>query len=233
MGDDVLRVPPVCFRSHASLALALICAPGRQPTISGAVMSSMLRGVVAAMFIALLSACSPPEAPHFNSADMTGVEYGKDFSMFDGDGRERTLEEFRGKVVMVFFGFLQCPDVCPSALSRAVAVRELLGADADSLQLLFVTVDPERDTPEALKSYVQRFDLSFIGLHGTIERTAEVAKSFNVYYAKVPTGDSYTMDHTATSFVFDPAGRLRLAVAHNLPPDLIAADVKTLLATRR
>jgi len=196
-------------------------------------MSSVVRGVLAMVFIALLSACSPPEPLRFNAADMTGVEYGKGFHMLDGDGRERTLEEFRGKVVMVFFGFLQCPDVCPTALSRAVAVRELLGADADKLQMLFITVDPERDTPEALKSYVQRFDPSFIGLHDTVERTAEVAKSFNVFYAKVPTGDSYTMDHTATSFVFDSTGRLRLAVAHNLPPDLIAADVKTLLATTR
>lgn len=196
-------------------------------------MLSILRSIVAMGLIALLSACSPPEPLHFNSADMTGVEYGKDFRMLDGDGHERTLEEFKGKVVMVFFGFLQCPDVCPTALSRAVAVRELLGADADKFQLLFVTVDPERDTPEALKSYVQRFDPSFIGLYTTPERTAEVAKSFNVYYAKVPTGDSYTMDHTATSFVFDQNGRLRLAVAHNLPPDLIAADVQTLLATTR
>lgn len=196
-------------------------------------MSSVVRGVIAMMLIALLSACTPPDPLRFNSADMTGVEYGKDFRMLDGDGRERTLEEFRGKVVMVFFGFLQCPDVCPTALSRAVAVREQLGEQADKLQMLFITVDPERDTPEALKSYVQRFDPSFIGLHASVERTAEVAKSFNVFYAKVPTGDSYTMDHTATSFVFDPSGRLRLAVAHNQPPDLIAADVKTLLATTR
>ena len=196
-------------------------------------MSSTLRGVIATMFIVFLAACAPSEPLRFNSADMTGVELGQGFSMLDGDGRERTLGEFKGKVLMVFFGFLQCPDVCPTALSRAVAVRELLGADADKLQLLFITVDPERDTPEALKGYVQRFDPSFIGLHNTVERTAEVAKSFNVFYAKVPTGDSYTMDHTATSFVFDPAGRLRLAVAHNQPPDLIAADVRTLIETSR
>lgn len=196
-------------------------------------MSSILRGVVATVLIALLSACSPPEPVRFNSADMTGVEYGKDFRMLDGDGRERTLDEFKGKVVMVFFGFLQCPDVCPTALSRAVAVREQLGEQADKLQMLFITVDPERDTPEALKSYVERFDPSFIGLRAGVERTAEVAKSFNVFYAKVPTGESYTMDHTATSFVFDPSGRLRLAVAHNQPPELIAADVRTLLATTR
>lgn len=194
---------------------------------------SGLRRCAVAFAVVVLSACSAPEPPSFHAANMTGVEYGKDFRMLDADGRERTLAEFRGKVVMVFFGFIQCPDVCPTALSRAVEVRELLGDDADRMQLLFVTVDPERDTPDVIKSYTAAFDPSFIGLYETPERTREIADSFFVIYNKVPTGDSYTIDHTATSFVFDPNGRLRLAVSHNMPADLIAEDIRTLLRTTR
>lgn len=199
-------------------------------------MHSALRGLrllAAAAVVAVLSACSAPEPPKFHAANMTGVEYGQDFRMLDVDGRERTLADFRGKVVMVFFGFMQCPDVCPTALSRAVAVRELLGDDADGMQLLFITVDPERDTPEVMRDYLAAFDPSFVGLRESPERTREIADSFFVIYNKVPTGDSYTMDHSATSFVFDPAGRLRLAVSHNMPPELIAEDIRTLLETTR
>jgi protein SCO1 len=189
--------------------------------------------LLAVVLFIVLSACSAPEPISFHSANMTGVEYGKGFRMLDTDGRERTLADFRGQAVMVFFGFIQCPDVCPTALSRAVAVRELLGDEADRLQMLFVTVDPERDTPEIIKNYLQAFDPSFVGLHASPERTREITDSFFVIYNKVPTGDSYTMDHTATSYVFDPAGRLRLAVSHIMPADLIAEDIRTLLRTTR
>ncbi|MBW7861061.1 MAG: SCO family protein [Rhodocyclaceae bacterium] len=197
-------------------------------------MPSSFRGLILLALLAfMLAACSAPEAPRFNAANMTGVEYGKDLRMQDADGKERTLADFRGKVVMIFFGFTQCPDVCPTALSRAVAVRGMLGEDAKKMQMVFITVDPERDTPEVLRAYMLAFDPDFVALHAPLARTAEIAKSFNVFYQKVPTGDSYTMDHTATSFVFDPTGRLRLAVPHNMPPELIAADIKTLLATTR
>lgn len=194
---------------------------------------SGLRRCAAVLAAVALSACSAPEPPSFHAANMTGVEYGQGFRMLDTDGHARTLADFRGKVVMVFFGFIQCPDVCPTALSRAVEVRELLGEDAQRMQLLFITVDPERDTPDVIKSYTAAFDPSFIGLYETPERTREIADSFFVIYDKVPTGDSYTMDHTATSFVFDPNGRLRLAVSHNMPANLIAEDVRTLLRTTR
>ncbi len=186
-----------------------------------------------ALLAVALAGCAPPEPPRFNAANMTGVEYGKDFRMHDADGRVRTLTEFKGKVVLVFFGFIQCPDICPTALLRAVEVRNHLGEDAKHMQLLFITVDPERDTPEVIKAYMQAFDPSFIGLREDPERTREIADSFNVLYQQVPTGDSYTMDHTATTFVFDPTGRLRLAVPHVMPAELVAEDIRTLLRTTR
>ncbi|HRP74141.1 MAG TPA: SCO family protein [Rhodocyclaceae bacterium] len=194
---------------------------------------SRLKFVAIAVVAVVLSACTPPEPPRFNAANMTGIEYGKDFRMHDADGRERTIAEFRGKVVMIFFGFIQCPDICPTALLRAVEIRNLLGEDARHMQLLFVTVDPERDSPEVIKAYMEAFDPSFIGLRESPERTREIADSFHVLYNKVPTGDSYTMDHTATTFIFDPTGRLRLAAPHIMPAELIADDIRTLLRTTR
>ncbi len=192
-----------------------------------------LKFIVVTLIVVTLSACAPPEPPQFNASNMTGIEYGEDFRMRDADGRERTIAEFRGNVVMVFFGFIQCPDICPTALLRAVEIRGLLGEDAKHMQLLFVTVDPERDTPDVIKAYMQAFDPSFIGLRESPERTREIADSFHVLYSKVATGDSYTMDHTATTFVFDPTGRLRLAVPHIMPAELVAEDVRTLLRTTR
>jgi protein SCO1/2 len=188
----------------------------------------LVRAALAVVTAWLLAACGS-SAPTFHSIDVTGANYGHDFRLTDPDGRERTLADFRGKVVMIYFGFIQCPDVCPTALSRAVEVRRLLGADADRLQLLFITVDPERDTGDILKAYTAEFDPSFLGLSASLEGTREVAEQFRVFFRKVPTGDSYTMDHGTTSYVFDPAGRLRLAVAHAQTAQSIAADVKTLL----
>jgi protein SCO1 len=175
-----------------------------------------------------LGACTPAPLP-FKSLDITGSDYGRSFDLLDPDGKPRTLADFKGRLVMVFFGFTQCPDVCPTALGRAVAVRQMLGADADRLQVIFVTVDPERDTADLLKNYTAAFDPSFLGLRGDAARTAVVAREFKVFYQKVPTGSSYTMDHTALTYVFDAKGQLRLAVKHAQSADEVAGDLKLLL----
>lgn len=177
-----------------------------------------------------LAGCNP-DAPHFNSVDVTGADFGKDFHLTDPDGNPRSLADFRGKVVMLFFGFTQCPDVCPTTLARAVRIRKLLGSEGDRLQVLFVTVDPERDTPEILREYTHAFDPSFIGLYGDAAATKKAADEFRVFYRKVPTGSSYTMDHTAMSYVIDPQGRLRLAVRHEERAQDVAEDIRTLLKT--
>lgn len=177
----------------------------------------------------LLGACDRSSTPVFHGSDVTGAPYGKDFRLLDPDGKERTLADFRGKAVAVFFGFTQCPDVCPTALARAVEVKRLLGRDAERFQVVFITVDPERDTPEVLKAYTAAFDPSFVALYGTPQRLAETAKDFGVMYRKVPTGSSYSMDHTASSYVYDPRGNLRVRLPHALGPHEYAADVRTLL----
>ncbi|MDP4299450.1 SCO family protein [Leptothrix discophora] len=175
-----------------------------------------------------LSACKSAPPP-FKTIDITDAEYGKGFSLSDPDGKTRTLADFKGRLVMVFFGFTQCPDVCPTALTRAIEVRRQLGKDADKLQVVFITVDPERDTAELLKGYTVAFDPSFLALRGDEAQTRATARDFKVFFSKVPTGSSYTMDHTALSYVFDTAGKLRLAVRHNQTADDIAHDLKILL----
>ncbi len=185
-----------------------------------------------ALALSPLAGCSKPASPvSYIGTDLTGAPYGKDFRLADPDGRERTLADFRGRYVMLFFGFTQCPDVCPTALSRAVSVRELLGADKDKLQVIFVTLDPERDTPEVLQQYTTTFDPGFLGLRADAAGTDKVVAEFKVYYRKVPTGQSYTLDHTATTYLFDTQGRLRLALAHHLTPEQIVTDLRTLMST--
>lgn len=183
---------------------------------------------------AALSACDrlpgPSAAPGFKGIDITGAPYGQGFSLTDSNGQPRTLADFQGRVVMLFFGFVQCPDVCPTALSRAAAVMEQLGPQAAQVQLLFVTVDPERDTPELLRAYMAAFDPSFMALTGTEEQIRAAADQFRVYYQKIPTGSSYTMDHTALSYLIDRQGRLRVAMRHEQGADDCAADIRTLLA---
>ncbi|MCL1860522.1 MAG: SCO family protein [Proteobacteria bacterium] len=169
------------------------------------------------------------DKPHFHNTDITGANYGRDFALLDPDGKIRRLADFRGKAVMVLFGFIQCPDVCPTALQRAAAVRRLLGADGERLQIIFITVDPERDSPEILREYSAAFDTDVLGLYGTPEKVRETADAFRVYFRKVPTGGSYTVDHSATSYIFDPEGRLRLAVAYQSTAKSIADDVALLL----
>jgi len=186
--------------------------------------------LAAAATVASLPACQQRAPQAFKGIDITGAEYARSFSLADAGGTTRTLADFKGKLVMVFFGFTQCPDVCPAALSRAVEVRKLLGADAEKVQVMLVTIDPERDTPEVLRNYVKAFDPSFIALRGDLKATAATAKEFKVFYQKVPTASSYTMDHTAVSYVFDPKGRLRLALTHGLPAQDFTADLKALLS---
>jgi protein SCO1/2 len=171
-----------------------------------------------------LAACEGG-GPRFKSTDITGADYGKQLELPDTSGRVRHLADFRGKAVVLFFGFTHCPDVCPTTLADLAGVVKTLGPDAERVQVLFVTVDPERDTPDQLAQYVRAFDPRFIALRGDAAATQRVAKEFKIYYEKRKQGDSYTVDHSAQSYVIDAQGRLRLLVRHDrlasdLPDDL-------------
>ena len=178
-----------------------------------------------------LAACGERK-PQFSAVDLTGAEYAKDFQLPDTEGKVRSLKDFRGKAVVVFFGFTQCPDVCPTTLAEIAQAKQLLGPDGAKVQGVFVTVDPERDTPEVLKAYMANFGPDFIALRGSPEQLAAVAKDFKVYYKKVEgkTPGSYTMDHSAASFVYDTQGRLRLYSRYGSGPQALANDIKQLLA---
>ena len=171
-------------------------------------------------------------AASFHAVDITGAEYARTLSLPDQNGTLRTLADFKGKVVVVFFGYTQCPDVCPTTLAELAQVKKSLGPEGERVQGVFVTIDPARDTPELLKAYMASFDPSFVALHGDAAQTAATAKEFKVFYAKVPgaTENSYTMDHTAGSYVFDAAGKVRLFVRYGSPAEDLAADLKTLLS---
>ena len=181
-----------------------------------------------------LAGCERFQAPAFKGIDITGAEYAKELALTDPDGRRRSLAEFKGQIVVVFFGFTHCPDVCPTTMAELALVKRQLGADGQRLQAVFVTVDPERDTPELLKAYVTNFDPGFVALRGTPEETAAAAKHFKVFYAKVPgkTEGSYTVDHTAGAYVFDPQGRVRLFTRHGTGADALLHDIRILLAGR-
>ena len=166
----------------------------------------------------------------FKGIDLTGADYARGFELIDFNQQTRRLTDFKGRVVMLYFGFVQCPDVCPTALSRAAAVMELLGPQAAEVQVIFVTVDPERDTPELLREYMGAFDPSFLALTGSADQIAQTAKEFRAYYKQVPTGSSYTMDHTALSYLFDRQGRIRVVLRHEQTADDYAADIRALLA---
>jgi protein SCO1 len=170
--------------------------------------------------------------PAFKGIDITGAEYAKTLNLQDADGRQRSLADFKGKLVVVFFGFTQCPDVCPTTLAELAQARQLLGADGERVQGVFVTVDPERDTPEVLKAYVASFGKDIVALRGNAEETAAAAKQFKVFYAKVPgkTAGSYTVDHTAASFVFDTQGRVRIYTRYGSGAQALADDLRLLLA---
>ena len=180
---------------------------------------------------AVLTACSP-DGPAFRGVNLTGADYARDFSLTDQYGQLRSLKDLRGKVVVVFFGFTQCPDVCPTSMQELAEVKAALGADGERLQGVFISVDPERDTLELLKAYMENFDTSFLALRPTPEQLPALAKDFKIYYKKVDgkTPTSYTMDHSAGSYVYDTAGRLRVYNRYGSGAQALAADVKVLLA---
>lgn len=187
---------------------------------------------VAVALIALTLGCSP-DAPKFESSDVTGASFGRDFALTDATGKPRTLADFRGKAVVIFFGYTQCPDVCPTTLAALAEAMKQLGPDADRVQVLFVTIDPARDTAALLGQYVPAFDPRFLGLYGDDEATQKVAREFKIIYQKQPgsTPDTYTMDHSAGTYIFDPLGRLRLFVNHGQGPEVFAHDLREILRT--
>lgn len=213
MPQSLPSLVPVGFASRRQ-ALALLCAGG-----------ALWLGGCERAGVAGHGSASP-----FKGIDITGAEYARGFQLTDFNGQARTLADFRGKVVMLYFGFVQCPDVCPTALTRAAAVMQQLGTQAADLQVIFVTVDPERDTPALLREYMASFDPAFLALTGSAEAIRKTADEFRVYYKKVPTGSSYTMDHTALSYLFDRQGRIRVVLRHEQTAEDYATDVRTLLA---
>ena len=201
--------------------------------------SRRLFSLLAAAAVITLAGCDQATAPSaaiapsqsFQGVDITGAAYGKSLSLTDQNGQPRTLADFKGKVTVVFFGYTQCPDVCPTTLAELAQVKKSLGADGERIQGVFVSVDPDRDTPEVLKAYMASFDPTFVALRGTVEQTATAAKEFKVFFAKVPgkTEGSYTVDHTAGSYILDANGNLRLFVRYGTGAPALAADLKALL----
>lgn len=193
------------------------------------------RGLAAAAFFLLfagISGCGGGEPPQFKLTDVTGADFGKELNLTDQNGKPRTLEDFRGKVVVVFFGYTHCPDVCPTTLAELAQVARELGSDAARMQVLFVTVDPERDTPELLRRYVPAFNPGFLGLYGDAEATARAAKAFKIVYRKQPLDapGRYTMDHSAGTYILDQAGRLRLFAQYGAGAPALLHDIRILLA---
>ena len=184
----------------------------------------------------VLAGCDSGSAPaaklSFKGVDITGAEYARTLSLPDQNGQLRSLADFKGKVVVVFFGYTQCPDVCPATMAELAQIKKAMGKDGERVQGVFVSVDPERDTPEILKAYMASFDGSFVALRGSAEQTKAAAKEFKVFYGKVPgkTEGSYSVDHTAGSFVFEPQGKVRLFVRYGSGAEPLAADLKALLA---
>jgi protein SCO1/2 len=193
---------------------------------------TLLAVLTGAAFLTACDKLTPAASGGFKAIDITGADYARGFSMPDVDGKTRTLADFKGKLVVVFFGYTQCPDVCPTTMAELAEVKRALGADGARVQGVFVTVDPERDTPALLKAYMANFGSDFVGLRGTPEQTQELARQFKVFYAKVPgkTESSYTVDHTAGSYVFDAHGRIRLFTRYGSGSKALAEDLKRLLA---
>jgi protein SCO1 len=188
------------------------------------------RYFLSALAVLALAACSP-DKPKFNAIDITGADYAKGFTLTDHNGQSRSLSDFKGKVVVLFFGYTQCPDVCPTSMVELAEVKRLMGADGDKLQGVFVTVDPARDTTDLLKAYMANFDPTFVAFIPTPEQLAVVAKDYKIYYKKVDgkTPTSYTMDHSAGSYVYDTQGNLRLYSRYGVGAQVLAHDIQTLL----
>jgi protein SCO1/2 len=189
-----------------------------------------LKVIFASVFLIFLSACSPDKV-QFKSIDLTGADYAKDFALPDQNGQVRGIRDFAGKVVVVFFGFTQCPDVCPTSMVELAGIKKSLGADAGKLQAIFISVDPERDTAEILKAYMANFDPAFLALRPSMAQLPVIAKDFKIYYKKVEgkTPTSYSMDHSAGSYVYDPKGRLRLYYRYGSGAELLTQDIQLLL----
>jgi protein SCO1/2 len=189
------------------------------------------RLIAASLLPWALVACGQSGKPQFKAVDITGANYAQDFPLRDVEGRQRSIADFKGKLVVVFFGFTQCPDVCPTTLLELAGVRKALGADGAKVQGVFITVDPERDTPQVLKAYTENFGADFVALRGSADETRAVAKAFKVFYAKVPgkTEGSYTMDHTAGSYIFDTQGRIRLFTRYGSGAEALQHDLQLLL----
>ena len=187
------------------------------------------RVLTGVLLIGLMTACTQKQA--FTNTDITGLDFAQNFSLTDHNGKPRMLADFKGKAVLVFFGYTQCPDVCPTTMAEMATVMQQLGPQADRLQVLFITLDPARDTPALLAQYVPAFDKRFLGLYGDAAATAKVAKDFKIFFQKVPGRNpgSYTIDHTAGSYLFDPQGRVRVFVRHDQGAAPIVHDVKLLL----
>ena len=196
--------------------------------------SSVFYGFMGLLLSMLVAGCGPsaPSKSVFQGTDITGVDWGKDFSLVDHTGRRRSLVDFHGKAVAIFFGYTHCPDVCPTTLGEMAQMLKQLGKDADQVQVLLVTLDPARDTPAVLAQYVPSFHPGFLGLTGTEEEVALVAKSFKVFYQKQASSSKmgYTLDHSANTFVFDPQGRLRLMYGFGRGVVPMVHDIKQLLA---
>ncbi len=189
--------------------------------------------ILGTVLVALCLAACGPAGPTFQGADVTGVSFGRDFHLTDHNGQPRSLVDFRGKAVVIFFGYTQCPDYCPTTMSELAAAMTKLGSDASRVQVLFITIDPERDTRELLAQYVPAFNPTFLGLYGDAAATAATAKEFKVLYQKEPgpTPSTYTMDHSAGTFIYDPQGRLRVFEAYGKGPDVLAHDIRAVLAS--
>ena len=190
--------------------------------------------VLATLFAAVLAACSG-DAAKFRGVDITGFDQGGEISLRGADGAKRALADYRGKVVVLYFGYMNCPDVCPTTLAALRQAMLELGADADRVQVLFVTVDPERDTPALLERYAKSFDPRFAGLSGSLEETTAVAKQFKIFFAKSPgkAPETYNVDHSTQAYLLDPAGRVRIFHKHDATPADFAQDIRTLLAQAR
>jgi protein SCO1 len=179
---------------------------------------------------AILAGCHTEQAS-FQSTDITGADFGKGFTLTDHNGKQRSLQDFRGQVVVMFFGYTRCPDVCPTTLAELAGAVKKLGPAGQQVQVLLVTIDPERDTPELVAKYVTAFNPKFLALRGNADETARVAKEFKVIYQKVagPRPENYAMDHSAGSYIFDRQGRLRLYVRYGRGADVFAHDIDLLL----
>ena len=192
---------------------------------------SLAVGTLLTITGSLLTACSE-QKPKFAAIDLSGAEYARDFALTDHNGQPRSIKDFAGKVVVLFFGYTQCPDVCPTSMNELAEVKKLLGKDGDKLQALFVSVDPQRDTPELLKAYMANFDPGFLALTATPDKLEALAKEYKVYFKKVEgkTPTSYSMDHSAGSYVYDTTGKLRLYTRYGTGAAPLAGDIKLLLA---